>query len=200
MLWPIKNKSTLCYYSLLCINVVSITWRPADSNECRFGYHCRRRASNCCNLQRGSRNKLITHLFYNFIINPLMAASSNPFQRGSRGWGVFIYGNHATRRENGTSWWGCLCDVCFASKSLPSMSFLFPPERTWLAMLPTCWQHVGPTAKCRHFWQTRLCRADTKLIPTQKIVSVMADIYPFLFFVPEYVRTTYQKPLGTLHT
>ncbi len=37
-----------------------IFWRPADINECRFGYHCRRRASDCCNLQRGSRNKLIS--------------------------------------------------------------------------------------------------------------------------------------------
>ena len=37
----------------------------------------------------------------------------------------------------------------------------------WLAMLPTCWQHVGPTAKCRHFWPTRPSHADTKLIPTQ---------------------------------
>jgi len=41
-----------------------------------------------------------------------MAALSNPFQRGSRGWGVFIYGNHAASQETGTSWWGCLCDVC----------------------------------------------------------------------------------------
>jgi len=52
-------------------------------------------ASDCCNLQRGSRNKLISHLLYNFIPNPSMAALSNPFQRGSRGWGVFIHGNHA---------------------------------------------------------------------------------------------------------
>ena len=56
--------------------------------------------SDCCNLQRGSRNKIISHFF---IKNPSMVASSNPFERGSRGWGVFIYGNHAARRENGTS-------------------------------------------------------------------------------------------------
>ena len=34
-------------------------------------------------------------------------------------------------------------------------------------MSPTCWRHVGPTAKYWHFWPTRPCRADTKLIPTQ---------------------------------
>jgi hypothetical protein len=44
-----------------------------------------------------------------------MAASSNPFRRRSQGWGVFIYGNHDARGENGSSWWGCSCDVCFAS-------------------------------------------------------------------------------------
>ena len=56
---------------------------------------------------------------------------------------------------------------------------------SWLAMSPTCWQHVGPTAKCRHFWPTRPCRADTKLIPTQHFCVGMADIYPFLLLVPE---------------
>ena len=71
------------------------------------------------------RNKLISHFLYNFALNPLIAASPNPFRRGFLGWGVFIHGNHATRRENSSSWWGCLSDVCFASKK----SFLFPPER-----------------------------------------------------------------------
>ena len=129
MLWQIKINPSY-YYSSLCINVVRIICRPADSNECRFGHYCQWRASDCCNLQRGSRNKSISHLFYNFIINPLMAASSNPLQRGSRGWGVFIYGNHADIRENGTSWWGCLCDVCLASNKSSGVSFLFPPEQT----------------------------------------------------------------------
>ena len=131
---PYYGQSELYYYYSLCINVVRIIWRPANSRECHFGYHCRWQARDCCNLQRGSRNELISHLFYNFRMNPSMAALSNSFQRGSWGWGVFIYGNHAARRENGTSWWGCLCDVCFASnllaKSLPVVSFLFPPECT----------------------------------------------------------------------
>jgi len=30
------------------------------------------------------RNKLISHLLYNFMLNPLMAALSNPFRRGSQ--------------------------------------------------------------------------------------------------------------------
>ncbi len=132
MSWPIKNKSELYYYFLLCKNVVRILWRPANRNECRFGYHCRRQASNCCNLQRGSRNKSISQLFYNFIINPSTAASSNPFWRGSWGWGVFIYGNHAARQENGSSWLGCLCDVYFASKKSSKREF-FVPTGTHLA-------------------------------------------------------------------
>ena len=118
MLWPIKNKAELLCCSKQCIDLVRMLLRPTDNNECRFGYHCQRRVSNCCNLQRGSRNKLISHLLYTFILNPLMAVSSNPFQRGSRGCDVFIHvhGNHAARWENGSSWWECLCDVCFASK------------------------------------------------------------------------------------
>ena len=72
------------------------------------------------------RNKLISHFLYNFILNPSMAASSNPFQRSSRGRGVFIYGNHATRWENASSWWGCLCDVCFASKKSSEREYFVP--------------------------------------------------------------------------
>ena len=55
-----------------------------------------------------------------------MAASSNPFQRGSRGWGMFLHQNHAARGENGSSWWGCLCDVCFASKKSSEREFFVP--------------------------------------------------------------------------
>ena len=62
-----------------------------------------------------------------------MVASSNLFQRGSRGCGVFIYENHAARWEKGTSWWGCLCDVCFASKKSSEQEF-FIPARTHLGV------------------------------------------------------------------
>ena len=47
MLWSIKNKAQLHYYLLLFIHLVFTLWQPADSNVCRFGYHCRRRASDC---------------------------------------------------------------------------------------------------------------------------------------------------------
>jgi len=79
------------------------------------------------------RNKLISYSLYKFILNPSTSATSNPLRRGFRGWGVFIYGNHAARRENGTSWWGCLCDVCFASKKSSEREF-FVPAGTHLAV------------------------------------------------------------------
>ena len=49
------------------------------------------------------------------------------------GWGVFIHGNHAPRWENGSSWWGCLCDVCFATKKASERKF-FVPSRTHLGV------------------------------------------------------------------
>ncbi len=33
------------------IDLICILWRPAASNECHFGYHCRRRAIDCCHQQ-----------------------------------------------------------------------------------------------------------------------------------------------------
>jgi len=115
------------------VSDVRILWRPANCNECRFGYHCQQRASDCFNLQRGSRNKLISYLLNNFIINLSMAASPNPLRRSSRGWGVFMLGNHAARQKNGSSWWRCLCDVCFASKK-SSKRKLFVPTRMHLGV------------------------------------------------------------------
>jgi hypothetical protein len=49
-----------------------------------------------------SRNKLISHLIITLILNPLTAALSNPFRRGSRGWGVFHHRNHAAGEANGS--------------------------------------------------------------------------------------------------
>ena len=62
-----------------------------------------------------------------------MVASSNPFQRGSWGWGMFIHGIHDARGENGSSWWGCLCDESFASKKSSEREF-FVPAGTHLAV------------------------------------------------------------------
>ena len=40
-------------------------------------------------------------------------------------------------------------------------------DAPWLGKSATCWQHVGPTAKCQHIWPACPCRGDTKLILTQ---------------------------------
>jgi hypothetical protein len=71
-------------------------------------------------------NKLISYSLYNVIQNPSTAASSNPLQRGSRGCGMFVHQNHAARQENGSSWLGYLCDVCFASKKSSEREFFVP--------------------------------------------------------------------------
>ena len=85
------------------------------------------------------RTKLFFHLLNNFILNPSTVASSNPFRRGSQGWGwgVLIHGNHAARQENGSSWWGCLYDVCFASKKSSEREF-FVPAGTHLGVKLLC--------------------------------------------------------------
>jgi hypothetical protein len=45
--------------------------------------------------REGSRNKLISPLLYNFILNPSMAASSNPLRIGSRGWGMLVISHNS---------------------------------------------------------------------------------------------------------
>jgi hypothetical protein len=58
----------------------------------------------------------------------------------------------------------------------------------WLGKLPTCWRHVGLTAKCRHFWPTSPCRGDTKPIPTQYFCVGDCRHSPNLYFS---TRATY---------
>ena len=53
-----------------------------------------------------------------------MVASSNPFQRGSRGW---------ARGGIGSLRWEYLCDVCLASKKSSKRGF-FVPAGTHLAV------------------------------------------------------------------
>ncbi len=101
-------------------------WWPADSNECRFGYHCRRQASDCCNLQRGSINKLISPLIYNFVSNPSMAALSNPFQRGSQGWGTLVHQNHGAGGGNSSIMVGMFVCLCLVSKKASKREFFVP--------------------------------------------------------------------------
>jgi hypothetical protein len=50
--------------------------------------------------REAGRNKLISCLIFTLILNPLAAALSNPFCRGSRGWGVLCHRNHATGEAN----------------------------------------------------------------------------------------------------
>jgi len=55
-------------------------------------------------------------------------ASSNPFQRDSQGWGVFIHRNHAARRENSSIMVGMfvsLC-LCLASQKSSEREFFIP--------------------------------------------------------------------------
>jgi hypothetical protein len=52
--------------------------------------------------REAGRNKLISHLIYTLILNPLMAASPKPFCRGSWGWGVFHHRNHDAGEANGS--------------------------------------------------------------------------------------------------
>jgi len=46
---------------------------------------------------------------------------------------MFICGNHGAGGENSSSWWGCLCDVCFTSKKSSEQEF-FVPTRMHVAI------------------------------------------------------------------
>ena len=67
---------------------------------------------------------------------------------------------------------------------------------SWLAMSPTCWRHIRPTAKCRHFWPTWLCCANTKLIPTQYFCVGDGRHLPLSSFS---TRGTYAQPAKNLY-
>ena len=61
------------------------------------------------------RNKLITRLIHDIILNPWMAASANPFHRGSQRWGMLAGQNHAAGGANGSIMVGMYVSVFFAS-------------------------------------------------------------------------------------
>ncbi len=50
---------------------------------------------------------------------------------------MFVHQIHAARWENGSPWWGCLCDVCFASKKSSEREF-FVLARTHLGGMLGC--------------------------------------------------------------
>ena len=76
------------------------------------------------------RNKLITRLIHDIILNPLMAAWPTPSVEAPRG-GVCLT-DKTMRLEGQTapSWWGHMCLCVLLAKCLPSESFLFLPEQT----------------------------------------------------------------------
>ncbi len=55
-----------------------------------------------------------SHIIYYLILNSLKAASAKPFCRASRGWGMFLHKNHATREAKGSIMVGMLvcCVFC----------------------------------------------------------------------------------------
>ena len=57
-----------------------------------------------------------------------MAASSNPFQRGSQGWGVFIHQNHGAGGGNSSIMVGMFGCLCLASQNSFERE-LFVPAR-----------------------------------------------------------------------
>jgi hypothetical protein len=78
--------------------------------------------------REGSRNKLISPLLYNFILNTSMAASSNPFRRGSRGWGTLVHQNHGAGGGNGSVMVGMFVCLCLVSKKPSEREFFVPAE------------------------------------------------------------------------
>ncbi len=57
-----------------------------------------------------------------------MAASSNPFQRGSRGWGTLVHQNHGAGGENGSIMVGMFVCLCLGSKKPSKREFFIPAE------------------------------------------------------------------------
>ncbi len=64
--------------------------------------------------REAGRNKLIFHLIYYLILNPLKVALAKPFWRGSWGWGMFLHKNHTTGEANSSVMMGMFvcCEFC----------------------------------------------------------------------------------------
>ena len=61
--------------------------------------------------REAGRNKLISPLICNLILNHLKATLPNPFRRGARGWGTLVQQNHGAGGGNGTIGGG-VCEQC----------------------------------------------------------------------------------------
>ena len=68
-----------------------------------------------------------------FCYNPSTAASSNPLQRGSRGFGMFDHQNHAAGGGNGSIMVEMFVCLCLASQKYSEREF-FVPARTDLGV------------------------------------------------------------------
>ena len=62
-----------------------------------------------------------------------MAASSNPLQRGSQGWGMFLHQNHGAGGGNGSIMVGMFVCLCLAIQN-PFERELSVPARTDLGV------------------------------------------------------------------
>ena len=57
-----------------------------------------------------------------------MAALSNPFRRGSRGWGILVHQNHGAGGENGSTMVGMFVWMCLVRKKPSEREFFVPAE------------------------------------------------------------------------
>ncbi len=135
----------LLFVTCICFRIL---WQPADSNECHFGW-----VSNCCNWQRGSRNKLISPVVHWFCSITSMAALPNPFRRGSRGWGVLNQQNHTAGGGNGSIMVGMFVCLCLANQK-PSEREFFVHARTDIDFKR--WMKSSEMTSCTSCWWCRI--------------------------------------------
>ena len=90
-------------------------------------------------LHRGRRNKLFSPLFIDADKTPSTEVSSNPLQRGSRGWGMFLHQNHGTGGGNDSVMMGMFVCLCLASKKPSEREFFIPAGMDLAVKLLKLW-------------------------------------------------------------